>query len=46
LVVQVVKAADTRQRIVDAARDLFREKGYTATGLAELLALAGANSGS
>jgi TetR/AcrR family transcriptional regulator, transcriptional repressor for nem operon len=37
---------DTRQRIVDAARDLFWEKGYTATGLAELLQRAGANSGS
>jgi AcrR family transcriptional regulator len=37
---------DTRQRIVDAARHLFWEKGYAATGLAELLARAGANSGS
>jgi TetR/AcrR family transcriptional regulator, transcriptional repressor for nem operon len=41
-----MKAADTRQRIVDAARDLFWKKGYAATGLAELLARAGANSGS
>ena len=38
--------ADTRQRIVEAARFLFWEKGYAATGLAELLARAGANSGS
>jgi TetR/AcrR family transcriptional repressor of nem operon len=37
---------DTRQRIVEAARVLFWEKGYAATGLAELLARAGANSGS
>jgi TetR/AcrR family transcriptional regulator, transcriptional repressor for nem operon len=41
-----MKKADTRQRIVDAARELFWEKGYTATGLAELLQRAGANSGS
>jgi AcrR family transcriptional regulator len=41
-----MKAGDTRQRIVEAARDLFWEKGYTATGLAELLQRAGANSGS
>jgi len=39
-------AKDTRQRIVEAARDLFWEKGYTATGLAELLQRANANSGS
>jgi AcrR family transcriptional regulator len=38
--------ADTRDRIVEAARHLFWEKGYAATGLAELLARAGANSGS
>jgi TetR/AcrR family transcriptional repressor of nem operon len=37
---------DTRERIVEAARFLFWEKGYAATGLAELLARAGANSGS
>jgi len=39
-------APDTRQRIVDAARFLFWEKGYTATGLSEMLERAGANSGS
>src|SRR5580658_5678662 len=38
--------ADTRHRIVEAARFLFWEKGYAATGLAELLARAEANSGS
>ncbi|MCU1383265.1 MAG: transcriptional regulator, TetR family [Acidobacteria bacterium] len=37
---------DTRARIVEAARFLFWDKGYAATGLAELLARAGANSGS
>lgn len=37
---------DTRSRIVEAARYLFWEKGYAATGLAELLARAEANSGS
>jgi AcrR family transcriptional regulator len=40
------RAADTRARIVEAARFLFWENGYTATGLAELLARADANSGS
>lgn len=38
--------ADTRSRIVEAARYLFWEKGYAATGLAELLERAKANSGS
>jgi TetR/AcrR family transcriptional repressor of nem operon len=38
--------SDTRARIVEAARFLFWEKGYSATGLSELLARAGANSGS
>jgi TetR/AcrR family transcriptional repressor of nem operon len=38
--------AGTRARIVEAARFLFWEKGYAATGLAELLARADANSGS
>ena len=36
----------TRERIVEAARYLFWEKGYAATGLAEILARADANSGS
>jgi TetR/AcrR family transcriptional regulator, transcriptional repressor for nem operon len=39
-------ASDTRERIVDAARHLFWEKGYGASGLAEILDRAGANSGS
>ena len=38
--------SDTRDRIVEAARHLFWEKGYAATGLAEILDRAGANSGS
>jgi TetR/AcrR family transcriptional repressor of nem operon len=38
--------AGTRERIVEAARYLFWEKGYAATGLAEILARADANSGS
>ena len=38
--------SDTRARIVEAARHLFWEKGYAATGLAEMLERAGANSGS
>jgi len=35
-----------RELLLDAARYLFWEKGYTATGVAELLARAGINSGS
>jgi TetR/AcrR family transcriptional repressor of nem operon len=38
--------ATTRDRIVEAGRYLFWEKGYAATGLAEILARADANSGS
>ncbi|MFN8061327.1 MAG: TetR/AcrR family transcriptional regulator [Vicinamibacterales bacterium] len=38
--------ADTRARLIEAARYLFWEKGYAATGLADILARAGANSGS
>jgi TetR/AcrR family transcriptional repressor of nem operon len=36
----------TRERLVEAGRHLFWEKGYAATGLAEILSRAGANSGS
>ena len=36
----------TRARLLDAARYLFWEKGYAATGMAELLERAQANSGS
>ncbi|MBL8642709.1 MAG: TetR/AcrR family transcriptional regulator [Rhodospirillaceae bacterium] len=39
-------AGATRTRIVAAARDLFWEKGYAATGMAEILARADANAGS
>ncbi len=38
--------AETRQRIVLAAMELFWEKGYQATSVAELLQRAGAHSGS
>ena len=38
--------ADTRTRLVDAARDLFWRKGYHTTSVAEILEQAGANSGS
>ena len=37
---------DTRQRLTEAARHLFWEKGYAATGLSDILARANANSGS
>jgi AcrR family transcriptional regulator len=36
----------TRTRLVDAARDLFLEQGYTATGVAQILKRAEAKSGS
>jgi len=36
----------TRERIVEAARDLFFRQGYTATGIAQILKTAEANSGS
>jgi TetR/AcrR family transcriptional regulator, transcriptional repressor for nem operon len=39
-------ANDTRERLIEAARYLFWERGYAATGLADILARAGANSGS
>jgi AcrR family transcriptional regulator len=38
--------ADTRTRLVDAARDLFLKQGYAATGVAQILTQAGARSGS
>jgi len=40
------EAQGTRARLLDAARYLFWEKGYSATGMAELLERAQANSGS
>ena len=39
-------SADTRTRLVEAARYLFWERGYAATGLSEILRRARANSGS
>jgi TetR/AcrR family transcriptional regulator, transcriptional repressor for nem operon len=41
-----VRGATTRERLLEAARELFFEKGYTATGLAEILERADAKSGS
>lgn len=37
---------DTRNRLVHNAMRLFAEKGYTSTSVADILAAAGANSGS
>jgi AcrR family transcriptional regulator len=37
---------ETRDRLVEAARVLFWEQGYTATGIADILESAGARSGS
>lgn len=37
---------DTRARLVEAARYLFWERGFANTGLSDILARAGANSGS
>ena len=39
-------SADTRERLVEAARTLFLEQGYGATGVAQILKAADANSGS
>lgn len=39
-------ATDTRERLVIAARDLFLMQGYQATGIAQILRQAEANSGS
>ena len=39
-------SADTRTRLVEAARYLFWARGYAATGLSEILRRARANSGS
>src|SRR5690242_15027862 len=36
----------TRDRLAEAARQLFLENGYEATGMAEILRRAGVNSGS
>jgi len=37
---------DTRDRLIETARQLFLKKGYTATGVAEILETAGLNAGS
>jgi len=37
---------ETRERIVEAARQLFFQQGYTATGIAQILKASDANSGS
>lgn len=37
---------DTRQRLIDAAAELFWERGYAATGLSDILESAGARGGS
>lgn len=39
-------ALDTRSRLVETARVLFLQQGYGATGVKQILAAAGANSGS
>ena len=46
MTVQPQAANNTRARLLDAARYLFWEKGYAATGMAEILERAQANSGS
>ena len=37
---------DTRESIVESARELFFDQGYTATGIAQILKKSGVNSGS
>ena len=39
-------AEDTRERLVGTAMQLFSEKGYESTSVADILRAAGANSGS
>ncbi len=39
-------AQDMRQHIIDVARSLMTNKGYTAVGLAEVLSTAGVPKGS
>jgi TetR/AcrR family transcriptional regulator, transcriptional repressor for nem operon len=40
------RTTETRERIVEAALELFFKQGYSATGVAEILKAANANSGS
>lgn len=42
----VAPTLDTKDRILEAARDLFWRQGYTATGVAQILKAANAKSGS
>jgi len=42
----VTPRTDTRERIVEAARQLFHSQGYAATGVAQILKAADAKSGS
>jgi len=42
----ITNKSDTRERIVESARQLFFQQGYTATGIAQILQESGANSGS
>lgn len=37
---------DTRERLIEAARDLFLKQGYNSTGISQILREAGVNSGS
>jgi len=41
-----VTRSETRDRIIEAARELIYRNGYTATGIAQILKASGANSGS
>jgi AcrR family transcriptional regulator len=43
---ETTPARDTRLRLIEVARVLFLEQGYTATGVAQILKAAGARSGS
>jgi AcrR family transcriptional regulator len=42
----MTEALKTRDRIIEAARDLFLLQGYNATGLSEIVKTAGVNAGS
>lgn len=42
----MLPSPDTRDRILNAARELFWQQGYNATGIAQILKAANANSGS
>lgn len=43
---KTAQKSDTRNRIIEAARELFHQQGYHATGMAEILQKAGVRSGS